>query len=70
MKRIVGCAAVRKVCSGPDYQDVTVTDNGSLVRLTLSGNSYPADLTPEEARHIADALLDAAARSESTAIKK
>lgn len=65
MKKIVGCADVRKVAmANGDVQEVRVkpSDDGGmrLVRLTLSANSYPADLTPEEARHIGQALIDAA----------
>lgn len=65
MRRIVGAAGVKKVTvMMGDVQNVTVTDSGSFVRLSLSANSFPAELTPEEARHISGALSDAANRAE------
>lgn len=67
MNRIVGCARVRKVAAVTDDnpgQSVTVTDAGQYVKLSISTSSFPAELTPEEARHIANAMTAAADTAE------
>lgn len=70
MKRILGCSGVRRAAvARGDTQDVLVThtsDGGvKLLRLSLSANSYPADLTLDEARHLGQALLGMAEEAEA-----
>ncbi len=64
VREIHGCAGVRKVAAADgDFQNVTVTDGeNGCVRLSLSANSFPADLTTAEAAHIAHSLNEAVAR--------
>lgn len=65
-----GIANARRVAAvsveQSDIQGVTVTDgrNGE-VQLGLSSSSFPAGLTPSQARMIAKMLTDSAERSEA-----
>lgn len=66
MREIHGIAGVRKVTASNapnDRQDVGVIDAAGMVRLTLSACSYPADLTPDEARWLAKQLVASARRA-------
>lgn len=45
-------------------QQVTVTDDGSYVRLTMSTSSYPARLTPDEAIYLANKLTNSAKKAD------
>jgi hypothetical protein len=61
VRKILGCAHVEKAAVGSgDYQNVTVEQRSHRVRLSLTANSFPADLTPAEARHIAASLQEIA----------
>ncbi len=59
--RKVACATVEK----SDTQRVTVTDGFGEVLLRLDTSSYPAGLTPDQARMLAKQLKTAADRVES-----
>jgi hypothetical protein len=63
-----GIAGARKVTATNSdyYQSVTVTDEYEVVRLTLSANPYPADMTPHEARFISQYLSESANRVEAS----
>lgn len=66
MKHVTGCDNVIKIAvSEGDTQRVQVVDGDGIVRLSLSSCSYPAGLTPEEARHVAKCLYDSATRVEA-----
>lgn len=61
MKEIHGLRVKKATAMGPvDGQVVEVEDYGDLIGLRLDTSSFPAVLTPEEARFLARAL-DAAA---------
>lgn len=45
-------------------QQVTVAQDGDYVRLSMDTSSFPAGLTPDEARHLARALHRLARRVE------
>jgi hypothetical protein len=65
MREVHGVAYAHKVTMSEaesETQNVLVTDDGTGIRLTLTACSYPARLTPEEARFIAQALTEAADR--------
>ena len=58
---VTKCAMIDDTAEG---QQVAVTDDFSYVRLALSTSSYPARLTPEQARYIAACLNESADRVE------
>jgi len=62
-----GVPDARKVQAGDgEAQQLLVIDGArGMVRLSLGACSYPADLTPEQARFIASALLASADRVEA-----
>ncbi len=61
---------IRKIAvSGSPLNSVTVLEAGRFVQLKLSTSSYPAEITPEEARYIAIALFAAAAKADKIAAK-
>jgi hypothetical protein len=61
MKVVRGVRGVEKVAMAHgDTQQVRVEEDDGAVLLVLSACSYPARLTPEEARYIAEALKRAA----------
>ena len=63
MKRCAGVNDARKVSyAGTETQRVLVVDACGEVWLSLSTSSYPAGLTPEQARHIAAMLIESAGR--------
>ena len=67
MSEIEGVAGAMKVSAvgrNGETQHVTVRNEGGWVRVVLSACSYPADLTPQQARHIARCLRSAATRAE------
>ena len=53
-----------------ETQSVLVTDDHSRVVLSLSACTYPAGLTPDQARFIAQELIDSAKRVEDAIYKK
>lgn len=66
MQRITGVSDVEKVASSSGArQQLFVIEDGAKVILSLSANSFPAALTPEEARHVARCLRTAAMRVEA-----
>jgi uncharacterized protein (UPF0212 family) len=70
IRRINGIPdAVRISIASSDTQSVTVTDDKDFVKLSLGSSSFPAGLTPEQARQIAKDLISSANRVESGAIE-
>lgn len=68
MQRIEGVADALKVAAvTSEVICVTVRDAGKFVHLALGGCPFPAQLTVEQARHIAQALTAAADRAERSA---
>ncbi len=68
IRQIHGLAGVTKAEIVRDEvigQDVKVTDDDGLVSLAISTSSYPALLTPEQARYIGRQLFDAADRADA-----
>ena len=69
IREIQGIANARKVASATveqsDIQAVRVTDGAGEVWLSLATSSYPAGLTPDQARMLAQQLKIAADRVES-----
>ena len=65
MKQVHGISDAEKVAmvANAGTQSVLVSDDGDGVLLTLSTSSYPARLTPQQAREIASLLADAANRA-------
>lgn len=59
---IAGAKKLATICT--DIQSVLVTDGNKQVELHLTANSYPAGLTPEQARFIAKMLNESAGRVE------
>jgi len=53
-----------------ETQSVLVTDYHCRVVLSLSACTYPAGLTPDQARFIAQELIDSAKRVEDAIYKK
>lgn len=72
MRQINGLADCNKIQSGPEIgrYSVTVEDGVQWVELSIGGMTYPAGLTPDRARYIAQQLIDSAGRVESTKTKK
>lgn len=67
MLEIHGLAGVQKIAVGTgDVQTVEVRDGRITVWLMLSTSTYPAALTPEEARYIAAQLVASADRVEAS----
>lgn len=68
VRSIQGVANARRVASASvadsDLQEVTVTEGHGEVRLALSTSSYPAGLSPEQARALAAQLTYIAERVE------
>lgn len=63
VREIHGVRAKKLTAVGAtDQQEVTVEDGVGVVILGLGSHAFPAALTPEEAREIADRLRDAADR--------
>lgn len=63
IREIHGVADCTKVSVGmSDHHEVTVTDHGDLVWLSIGGMTYPAGLTPEQADMIARQLTASAKR--------
>jgi len=66
IEEIHGVHRVEKVVSPGGttypYQDVIVRDHGDKIRLSLTANEHPADLTPEEAEALAKILIASAKR--------
>lgn len=65
MQEIHGLSRVTKVAMRDDTetgQAITVTDDGDHVRISMSTASYPAKLTPVEARWFAQQLIQSAKR--------
>lgn len=68
MKEIHGLAGVRKVALGTGAtQSVAVEDADEGVRLSLASSSFPAELTPQEARYVAAQLIASADRVDAAA---
>lgn len=69
MRQINGLADCEKIHTANEkgrYR-VTVTDGVGLVILDIDGCTYPAGLTPDRARYIAEQLVKSAKRIEATA---
>lgn len=65
LREIHGLTHIRKVAAmSGDHQDVQIVDGPDSVMLRLTANSFPAQLTPDEARFIGTELLRAADRVE------
>jgi hypothetical protein len=65
MREIHGVAGVHKLAAfSGDIQSVRVEDGSDHVRLSLSTSSFPAGLSPVEARFVAAALIASAERVE------
>ena len=67
IREIHGLSGVTKCALKDDTrigQDLRITDADGMVELVLSTSSYPAKLTPEQARYIALRLTEAADRVE------
>lgn len=64
-----GVRRVRKVTAGgvsdDPGQQITIADAGEFVRLVTSDSSYPAELTPAEARMLAQRLVGSANRADA-----
>lgn len=58
VREIHGVARAWKVsvAGHASTQNVTAEDAESWVRLSMDTSSYPADLTPDQARHLASKL--------------
>lgn len=70
MKEVHGVTEARKCSSGAaTTQAVRVADGAQEVILALSECSYPAGLTPEQARFMAKCLVESAKRVEKAAAK-
>lgn len=70
MKEKHGIADAIKCSVGMnDRQSVVVTDRDGYVDLNIGGMTYPAGLSPEQARFIAKCLTDSAARVEKRVSK-
>jgi hypothetical protein len=67
MQRITGIADAMRISAvaSDDRQSVTVTDGEDCVKLSLGTSSFPAGLTPEQARQIARDLRASADRVEA-----
>lgn len=69
IREVQGIDNARKVASASveqsDTQRVTVTDGFGEVFLSMNTSSYPAGLTPDQARMLAKQLKSAADRVES-----
>ncbi len=68
IREVNGIANARKVSmasvNDSDIQCVVVTDLAGEVQLSLSTSSYPAALTPSQARKVARELVESAKRVE------
>lgn len=69
MRQINGLADCDKIQSGPEIgrYSVTVEDGKTWVILSIGGMTYPAGLTPDRARYIAQELINSAGRIEANA---
>lgn len=69
VREMHGVARVRKVVAAAENstQSVVITDAGEFVRIRLTACACNAELTPEEARFLADVLRASADRAERQA---
>ena len=66
MRRINGIAdATRRAAIDSPGYSVTIIDGESLIELNIGNGSFPAGLTPDQARCIAKELTHAAFRVEN-----
>lgn len=63
IREVHGLAHAKKICAASGHtQSVTISDDFDYVRLDMGASSYPAGLTPSQAKLLARFLIASANR--------